>query len=92
MYSSVGRKPYRVNSGFPDALFCPFIDPLGIGFCAIIVAKEVIAMPTLQQRLEKIGYTAGQAADAVRKHAQMGKLFELERYISIKEHVLEVLG
>ena len=49
-------------------------------------------MPTLQQRLEKIGYTAGQAADAVRKHAQAGKLFELERYISIKEHVLEVLG
>lgn len=47
---------------------------------------------TLQQRLEKLGYTGEQAIDAVRKHAQMGKLFELNRFISVKEEMQEVLG
>ncbi len=47
---------------------------------------------TLQQRLERIGYTADRAIDAIRTHAQAGKLFELERFVSIKEEILEVLG
>ena len=40
---------------------------------------------TLQQRLER-------AIDAIRTHAQAVKLFELERFVSIKEEILEVLG
>ncbi len=47
---------------------------------------------TLQQRLERIGYTADRAIDAIRTHAQAVKLFELERFVSIKEEILEVLG
>lgn len=49
-------------------------------------------MQTLQERLERLGYTAERATETVRMYAQAGKLFELERYISIKDHVLEVLG
>lgn len=56
------------------------------------IGKDVIRMPTLQERLERLGWTCERAMDAVRAHAQAGKLFELERYISVKEHVLEVLG
>lgn len=56
------------------------------------IGKDVIRMPTLQERLERLGYTAERATETVRTYAQAGKLFELERYISIKDHVLEVLG
>ncbi len=56
------------------------------------IGKDVIRMPTLQERLERLGYAAERATETVRMYAQAGKLFELERYISIKDHVLEVLG
>lgn len=46
----------------------------------------------LQRRLERIGYTTEQASNAVNVHAQMGKLFDLEEYISFKENILGVLG
>ncbi len=55
------------------------------------IGKDVIRMPTLQERLERLGYT-DRATETVRMYAQAGELFELERYISIKDHVLEVLG
>ena len=56
------------------------------------IGKDVIRMQTLQERLERLGYTADHATETVRMYAQAVKLFELERYISIKDHVLEVLG
>lgn len=49
-------------------------------------------MPDLETRLERVGYTRKQAIDAVDAHARVGKLYELERYIQVKEAVLEVLG
>lgn len=47
---------------------------------------------TLQQRLERIGYSAEQAINAVMVHTQAGKLFDLEQYVAVKEEILEVLG
>lgn len=47
---------------------------------------------TIKERLLALGYTGEQADQAIRAHLQNGKMYELERYISIKETVEEVLG
>ena len=39
------------------------------------IGKDVIRMQTLQERLERLGYTAERATETVRTYAQAGEMF-----------------